>query len=90
MPRPRIRTSDITKYRMNKGWHTPALSEAANISDASIRRIEESQEVLRVVVAKYLRVLGIDLNNPATLPANWVILDRGEKVILKVILSIKQ
>lgn len=82
MPRPRNKTTDITKYRMNMGWHTPALRDACGISDASIRRIEDGQEVLRPIVAKYMRILGFDLNKPEMLPANWVILDRGEKVVL--------
>lgn len=82
MARPRKYTSTITKYRMNRGWQTPDFAEAAQISYSSVTKVENSEPITRPIVAKYLRLLEMDLNDPSTLPAGWEIVDKGEKVVL--------
>lgn len=82
MPRPRQTTSGITKYRMNLGWNTPDFAKEAEISRATITRLENGEPIQRVIAARYLRVLKIDLNKPSSLPVGWTVEDRGEKVIL--------
>ena len=82
MPRPRKYTSPLTKYRMNKGWHTSQIALEALVSHYTVTRIENGQPVSRVFVARYLHALEIDLNNPATLPAGWSVEDQGEKVVI--------
>ena len=82
MARPRKTTSNLTKFRMNKGFHTHEIAEEAEISHYTVTRIENSQLVSRPFVARYLGKLGIDLNTPQTFPLGWRVEDHGEKVII--------
>ena len=82
MARPRKYFSDITKFRMNRGWETPRLAKEARISQSTIHHIENGKPMTRPVVSRYLGVLEIDLNDIATLPPGWVIEERSEKVVI--------
>lgn len=80
MSRPRKQTPFIAKYRMNRGFTTEEIAKEAQMSEATVLRMERGQAISRVFVAKYCKLLDIDLNNPATIPAGIEIIDLEEKI----------
>lgn len=84
MPRERKFTSEITKRRMNLGWHTPALAKKAGVSVSSIRKLENGNPVSRVIAKRYLDVFGWSLNEPEKLPNGWTIEDQGGNVVFSM------
>lgn len=69
---------------MNMGWHTPQLRAETNLSLGTLTRLENGEEISRVIAAKYLQVFGWDLNQPWTLPDTWQVSDRGDKVVFSI------
>ena len=70
-------------YRQNAGIDTNQLMESMGVTHNTINRIERGGIVKRVTAARYLQTLGIDLNNPQTIPACLKIINHGDRVAIE-------
>lgn len=84
MPRKRKYTSELTKCRMNLGWHGPKLAQEAGISVSSLNKLEAGKPVSRVLATRYLKVFDANLNDLSTLPQGWRVEDKGGDVVLSM------
>lgn len=82
MPRLHKNIPAIRRHRKNKGLLHENIVEEAKISTASISRIERGFPVSRVIAARYLRLLEIDLDHPHTWPPDVEIIAEGDEVII--------
>lgn len=80
MARPRENPSALAIYRMNMGKNIKTVAREAALSSTTLMRLELGEEVTREYAARYLHVLGIDLNNVYTIPETIEIVDLGGRI----------
>lgn len=80
-----VRTAwPLLKFRQNKGFKMKDLVETLEVSNVTLNRLERGGIVSRVTAARYLKLLGVDLSEPATIPTQMTIEDHGDRVAIKL------
>lgn len=70
----------LERYRMQCGYEMQEYADKAEISKAMVNRIEKEQAVRHATLAKYLKPLGINMNDTSTFPSGFQIIDVEDKV----------